>query len=162
MMIEKADLWQKHVEGFPVVVTTNGVIKDNGEAVMGAGVALEAKRRFVMLPRDLGNYIKARGNHVAYWTLYNLFTFPTKNDWRNNSELALIEQSAIEMVGVCNRLKEPLEPGLDSYSRYRPEKFGSSGKIYMPKPGCGNGGLRWENVRLVLEKHLDDRFVVVE
>ena len=33
-------------------------------------------------------------------------------------------------------------------------------EIYLPKVGCGNGGLKWEDVKPHL-KFLDDRFIVI-
>lgn len=34
--------------------------------------------------------------------------------------------------------------------------------IYLVRPGCGNGRLRWQDVRHALSEILDDRFVIVE
>ena len=45
-----------------VCVTTNGIIKSNGELVMGAGCALEFKNRFPKIPKILGDKIKKSGN----------------------------------------------------------------------------------------------------
>lgn len=35
-------------------------------------------------------------------------------------------------------------------------------EVYLVRPGCGNGGLDWGDVKPILEKYLDDRFIVVE
>jgi len=35
-------------------------------------------------------------------------------------------------------------------------------KVYLVRPGCGNGRLDWRDVKKVLLARLDDRFVVVE
>jgi len=37
------NIWNYYNKGNWIVITTNGTIKKNGEAVMGRGVALEAK-----------------------------------------------------------------------------------------------------------------------
>ena len=34
--------------------------------------------------------------------------------------------------------------------------------VVLPRPGCGNGGLRWQDVRPLLGLSLDDRFIVVD
>lgn len=131
-----------------VCVTTNGMVKRDGNAVMGAGIAKQANQLF-RCSRLLGNLLATHGNHVfnlgivqAYGKFYNLFTFPTKHDWRDGSDLALIEQSAIELVRLCNRL--------------------CIHKCYLPPVGCGLGGLDWETqVKPILEPILDNRFIVI-
>lgn len=44
-----------------VCITTNSILNKNGELVMGAGVALEAKQRFPELPKVYGSKIKKDG-----------------------------------------------------------------------------------------------------
>lgn len=34
--------------------------------------------------------------------------------------------------------------------------------ILIPKPGCGNGGLKWEDVKKQIEPLLDDRFIIID
>lgn len=131
-----------------VCVTTNGMVKRDGHAVMGAGIAKQADKMF-NLSTDLGEKLRKNGNHVfymgtitAYAKFYSLFTFPTKHDWRNNSDLLLIAQSAKELVAYCNRL--------------------NIHTCYLPPVGCGLGGLDWNTqVQPVLEPILDDRFTIV-
>lgn len=145
------DLWKLNAQGQVVCVTTNGITKtygpEKGQAVMGAGVALQAKLRYPNLPLELGSLLVVAGNHVYWFPKYRLFTFPTKNDYRDKSTLELIAQSARELVQLVEEQKI-----LDTYGH---------GQIYLPRPGCSNGGLDWKDVCPVLEEILDDRFAAV-
>lgn len=40
------------------------------------------------------------------------------------------------------------------------DKFGYS-EVVLPRPGAGNGGLEWKDVRPILEEILDDRFTIL-
>ena len=69
---------------------------------------------------------------------------PTKNDWRDKSDLSLIERSALELQGLSIF------------------DFPEDCDIFMPMPGCSNGGLDYKTqVRPILKNILDDRFVVL-
>lgn len=122
-------------------IPTNGIVKAGGMAVMGAGVAKVAAEHYHVLPAVLGAWLKSRGNHVGILSAsHRILSFPTKNDWRDKSDLDLIVRSAQELMEFT--------------------KF-TSKDIYLPRPGCANGGLKWEDVRKVLAPILSDQIVVI-
>jgi hypothetical protein len=128
-------------------ITTNGIVKKDGRLVMGAGIAKEARDRCVDRDLDLylGNLVKIWGNKVWVTNIdYNgkqIISFPTKHHFKDNSDLTLIEQSCEELATV----------GL----------LMNRSEIALPRPGCGCGGLDWEIVKPILEKHLvSDNFLV--
>lgn len=128
-----------------VCITTNGIIKQNGFAVMGAGIAKEADIRF-KLSKELANHLRENGNipHLFSKTAengYRLISLPTKNHWRDPSDLNLIRNSCQILVRICDR-------------------FGIE-RCYLTPPGCGLGQLNWTDVRHVIKDILDDRFIVV-
>ena len=135
-----ADLWT--CGGIPAI-TTNGYVKHDGTAVMGAGCALEAVTRYPDLKRAMGRRLTKFGNHLFYFDQYNLITFPTKDVWWRESSLEIIARSALE---------------LDKWITDSPE---NKLNIYLPRPGCGNGRLTWPMVKPVLEPILSDRVVIV-
>ena len=136
-------------------ITTNGFVKKNGEAVMGAGVAKQAKMHFPKLPAAVGKVISTLGNHVApvYMAAdLTLFSFPVKHNWWEPADLELIERSAGELVEWINDISEVKQTrGADPIER-----------VALPRPGCGNGQLEWIDVRPVIKPILDDRFVILE
>ena len=136
----KGDIWDYYDKGNWIVITTNGDVRKDGACVMGRGIALQAKLRFPELPYRLGKLLKEFGNSINYLWPYRIIAFPVKSHWRGKANLRLIERS-------CEDL-------LFSRKDYK-------GSIYMVRPGCGNGGLDWDGVKSILEKYLDDRFVVV-
>ena len=54
------------VPGHSICITTNGVVKRNGEAVMGRGVAQQATEPIDGIAKDLGSYIRNHGNRAGY------------------------------------------------------------------------------------------------
>lgn len=136
------NIWDFHDRGYQIVITTNGFVKKNGECVMGRGIALQAKERFPDIARTLGQIISEAGSQV--WLLpHRLISFPVKHNWWEKAELKLVETS-------CKQLLKAVDRGV------------ISSPVYLVRPGCKNGRLDWKDVKPILEKHLDDRFTVVE
>ena len=128
--------------GDAVCVTTNGVVKANGEAVMGAGIAKEANIRY-NVAAVLGCRLTASGNHCYVLGKFdgkNLVSFPTKHDWRNDSSLELIEQSCHELVELADNNHWHV--------------------ILLPMVGCGCGKLDFATVNNLLSSILGDRFIL--
>src|ERR1035437_6478879 len=87
-------------------ITTNGIIKANGRAVMGAGVALSAVRRFPECDKFLANMIKEKSHQVGVFYIadnVDLISFPTKNNWKDPSDIKLIEKSANELMELIKK-----------------------------------------------------------
>lgn len=147
-----------------ICITTNGYVKKNGEAVMGRGIAKEAAEEYPQLPKWLGTHLGYNGNHVTLGSFdypcttengYEVceqvfFIFPVKPTfgpngemgWKAKADLNLIKQSAEELMEFINDF---------SYMK----------TVLLPRPGCGNGKLSWEQVKPVIEPILDDRVTVV-
>ena len=126
-----------------IAVTTNGVVKANGNLVMGAGIAKQFASRYPNLPYQLGRKVKTYGNipFMIKQKGYALLSFPTKNHYSENSDLELIETSAKKIKTIT-------------------DKFYWT-KVAIPAPGVGLGGLSWnKQVQPLLEKIFDDRFII--
>jgi len=149
MLQRKGNLWTLQADAR--CVTTNGIVRKDGLAVMGKGSAEEARHRFPGVDAYLGTLLTDYGNHVfpiqevqdtrlGYdWTL---LSFPTKEHWREKSDLELIRRSCGELMDEADRT-----PAWQT--------------ILLPRPGCGQGGLDWPDVRRIITPLLDDRVVVV-
>jgi len=145
-----------------ICITTNGIVGADNKAIMGAGTAGEAARRYPSVRKTLGKALNAFGNlpyvigmigldgnfqdtdaalikEKKYRCL--LWSFPTKNDFRFKSDMNLIIKSCQLMVDHANKFELK--------------------KIVLPRPGCSNGKLLWADVKKLIEPILDDRFVIV-
>lgn len=149
MNVLKIDLWHTGLREpaiIPVggrawrVITTNGIVNASGRAVMGRGVAQQAAIRYNTLSVRLARRLKDHGNHVHLFPEWLIATFPVKHHWRDQADEMLILQSALELA-------ETLERNLTSFPDDR---------FFLPKPGCGNGRLRWEDVEPILDEILGD------
>jgi hypothetical protein len=146
---KKIDLWSDLGQPVTRFITTNGYVKNNGEAVMGRGCAAEARERFPDIARLLGGYLHHHGNHCFMLLdepdLGYVVSFPVKRHWRLKAHPEIIKRSAEEAVELMNL-----------HARF----LGDA--ALLPRPGCGNGGLDWETqVKPVIEPILDDRFTIV-
>jgi len=134
------DIWKTDCD--IICVTTNGVVKSNGELVMGKGIALQAKQRYPKLAYRLGNMVSLYENKpylIVYDNIkYDIISLPTKYHWRDKSDIELIKKS------------------LEYIKTIIPKNY----TIALPRPGCANGGLHWEYVKKEIEPILDDRFTV--
>ena len=145
MLEVKGNAWDLFKNYNALCITTNGFVKANGECVMGRGIALECKQYFPSIPKLLGSLIIRKGNNVHMLGTVNnsimLVSFPVKHNWFENADIKLIEQSANQLVKLADN--------------------NNWNKILIPRPGCGNGNLKWSNVKPVLETIFDDRFHIV-
>lgn len=137
------------------VVTTNGIIRKDGLAVMGAGIAKYARDNLAGIDAVLGSMLTKYGNHAYFLGSFTdmhrqikslassifVVSMPTKNDWRDPSDINLIKQSAHELMALANR--------------------NNLRKLYLPAPGCSNGRLDYiSDVRPAISGILDNRFTV--
>ncbi len=131
-------------ENSALCIPTNCTLTKQGKVVMGAGLSKIARDNYIGCDEVLGAISVKKGFGVKqFWTNPNLIAFPTKDHWKNPSLISLIEKSCKELVNLQNK-----------------KNFQS---IYLPRVGCGLGGLNWNEVFLVLDKYFQsDCFVVVD
>lgn len=111
----------------------------NCKGVMGKGLALSCKKRFPAMYEEY-RAICLRGEfrpgklhlwkHPHQWIL----NFPTKDEWWDNSQLSWIES------GLENLARNYQAMGITS--------------INVPPLGCANGGLKFDDVRPLIERYL--------
>lgn len=126
-------------------ITTNGVVKANGQAVMGAGVARAFALAYPQLPKILGQKLARSGNQVHYLLTdgdVHIMSFPTKHHWRDSSDLSLIKNSARTLAELA-----VIKPDCT---------------FVLTRPGCGLGGLSWPMVRDVISPTLPNNCWVVD
>ena len=129
-----------------ICITTNGLVRKDGALVMGRGVAKQAKDLFPHIDYEIGTVVTLHGNHVYdlsefYAHLAGLITFPVKHNWWEKADKSLIQESTDALRELALRNPE--------YT------------YVLPRPGCGNGGLRWEQVKPIVEA-LPDNVLVID
>ncbi len=134
------DLWDYHRGGAVVAITVGGLLNKNGLSAMPRGCARQAAERFPSLPYTLGEQIRRFGLHV-FDLGQRIVSFPVENSPYDMPELKIIEQSCRELVELCDYKGWP--------------------EIIVPRPGCGQGGLSWQEVAPLLKKYFDDRFFII-
>lgn len=135
-----------------ITYTTGNIIQADTEAlvntvntvgVMGKGIALAFKKAF---PNNYKLYkqvcedkeFKIGGLFItktSQLTPKYIINFPTKKHWKGRSKIEFIE------IGMQQLVKEINAKGIKS--------------IAIPPLGCGNGGLKWEEVKPLILRELE-------
>jgi O-acetyl-ADP-ribose deacetylase (regulator of RNase III) len=120
----------------------------NCVGVMGKGVAQEFKKRYPVMFEDYAQRCAQKGLRLGEPYLFvdpsgiQILNFPTKDHWRSPSRLSDIKL------------------GLDYFvSNYRVWGVKS---VAFPALGCGNGGLRWQEVEPLMLTKLSSLKIDVE
>jgi O-acetyl-ADP-ribose deacetylase (regulator of RNase III) len=120
----------------------------NCMGVMGIGIAKEFKIKY---PEMFAEYVKkCTAKEITIGKLYMypisddrvIINFPTKNHWRYRSRIKYIEEGLKDFI-----------------SRYKEWKITS---VAFPQLGCGNGGLKWSEVKPLMEKYLGNLDIDIE
>jgi len=101
--------------------TSNSTLNKNNELIMGAGTALEIKTLYPELPKVFGDAIINGNKSFIVNPKTKIFSFRTKDDWKENSKFELIEESLTELIAFANKNKNK--------------------RFALPVPGISNGGL---------------------
>lgn len=119
----------------------------NCVGVMGAGLAKQFASRW---PAMLAEYQSACRNgecrigSVHMWQTPDgrwIANLPTKNHWRDPSQLSYIDAGLTDLAGKCAQF--------------------SLEAVAMPALGCGLGGLPWPPVRDLIQQHFGNAAVTV-
>ena len=112
----------------------------NTVGVMGKGIASDFKKLYPKMFEEYKQLCDSNKLNVGDLHLYKtpnkwILNFPTKKHWRSPSKIEFIEKGLQRLVKDAHKLQ--------------------INDIAMPKLGCGNGGLDWENeVKPLVEKYL--------
>lgn len=141
MKYVKGNLLEAHTQALVNTVNTVGV--------MGKGIALQFKEAFPMNFRIYALECKNKKLHtgkllvVKEQTLEGekiIINFPTKTEWFMKSKYEYVEEGLKELAKVIEEYK------IES--------------IAIPPLGCGNGGLKWDKVKAMIEKYLGHLYQV--
>lgn len=134
----------KYIKGNLLEAQTQALVNTvNTVGVMGKGIALQFKEAFPMnfkiyaaacKKQELkpGKLLVVKENNLNGEKI--IINFPTKTEWFMKSKYEYVEEGLKELVKVIDEYK------IESIS--------------IPPLGCGNGGLKWEKVKLLIEKYL--------
>lgn len=170
MREQTGDLFD-YIDKGSIIIPVNIGWGRHKENIMGRGVALRAKTIWPNLPLMVGveqraiydtGVMPGVTTHMMFRPDCLIYAFPTKpygpranRSWMNSSNLDLVKTSALELKSYIDLRDKRLGRDLAK------SRGTIGGSVYLPRVGCGNGGLEWSDVRTILKPILDDRFVVV-
>lgn len=134
----------KYITGNMLEADTEALVNTvNTVGVMGKGIALQFKERFPRNFKVYANACKKSEMQVGKMLVVKentlngekiIINFPTKTEWFKKSQYSYIEDGLKDLAMVIE------EYNIKS--------------IAIPPLGCGNGGLKWEKVKPMMDKYL--------
>lgn len=151
MKIEIGNLWNSTDD--IILVTTNATVKKNGEVVMGRGAAKEAKEKFPLFPKIIGDQISTHYSSGGEYGLLILHpytvleeervygkylgAFQVKYNWWEDANLNLIRYSTNLLYSAMNNQFKDMT-------------------CSMNFPGIGNGRVSYKDVLKVVSRLPDN------
>lgn len=129
------NLLEAHTQAFVNTVNTVGV--------MGKGIALQFKERFPLNFKIYSDACKKGEVAIGKMLVVKetslegeklIINFPTKKEWFRKSQYSFIEEGLKDLVRVIEQYQIK--------------------SLAIPPLGCGNGGLKWEKVKPMIEHYL--------
>lgn len=145
-------------------ITTNGFVKANGAAVMGAGIAKQIRTVIPGIDKILGQKIVREGNNVHALLKYNdvwVVSYPVKpitatSDGKNFVKHKYFPVGATVPGWACKATEALIIKSAHQLVKLANQHGWKT--VLLPRPGCGAGELQWKAIKPILEKILDDRF----
>jgi len=179
------DLWAELNTGKydAVLIPTNGAYNRHGEAIMGAGVARQARDKYPGIEKKLGLFLKTNSVN-AYdpqwkepWNVpycigadnifgTKIFSFPTKPTWahtdaKNKHILGRFREEAMSQSRVPGWQAKSDIVLIERSAELISKICENLGKIVLPGVGTGHGELKPDDVVPILQKYFDDRYMLV-
>lgn len=137
-------MWNAFDKTDAFCITTNSYIRNDGEVVMGRGIAKQAKELFDDLPLALGKKIEKTCGHLGTYGVMpsnrseidQMVAFQVKTHFKNDADLSLIEQSTKSLGQIAHKYSER--------------------RFDLNFPGIGNGGRSQDEVMPIVEQLPDN------
>lgn len=126
-----------------IVIPTNLIVRKDGLAVMGAGLALQAAQLYPELPILLGKHLTRTKDTFPIWFKFKdktIICFATKHDWKDKASISLIQDNIISLTTTVL---------LEDWKN-----------IAIPKLGAGLGQLQWNTIKPIMEQLLDNNYIL--
>lgn len=141
---KRGNMWRSFSRTDGFCITTNSYIRKDGELVMGAGIALQAKKIFDDLPLALGRKIENKCGHLGVYGILpsnrkeidKMVAFQVKTHFKNQADLGLIEKSTNQLSTIAKKY---------------PNK-----RLDLNFPGIGRGGRSVEEVMPIIKQLPDN------
>lgn len=128
----KGDMWSVFGKTDLFLITTNPIVRKDGAAVMGRGIAEQAATRYPEIQRSFGQWLQITPSDrnkcgwICTVDAQQIGYFMVKNHWRGRARLSIIKESVASLLEWTREYDH--------------------GRIDLNFPGIGNGKLSREEV----------------